>query len=250
MTSWDGEFVFGETWGAFRGQGGDNSLHAHAALQVCIARYGQVTVRPAAGLALSGPALLVRSGVSHALQPTPDVLLIFLEPQSATARRLDTACPGGPITAIPAINLDRLDPDAPLARCCEWLADGRDDADAAPDPRLLSALAHLRTASGPRLIERAAAVARLSPSRLRSIAAQTLGTSLTSWLMWRRLERAGRALADGASLADAAFAAGFADQAHLSRTCRKVYGISPGAAAPVLRDSQSNRSRPGAASRL
>ena len=44
-----------------------------------------------------------------------------------------------------------------------------------------------------------------------------------------RLRTARRALADGAALADAAAASGFADQAHLTRWFRRCYGITPGA---------------------
>lgn len=43
-----------------------------------------------------------------------------------------------------------------------------------------------------------------------------------------RLRRAGSLIQQGASLAEAAFAAGFADQSHLSRTFRAMHGITPG----------------------
>jgi hypothetical protein len=44
----------------------------------------------------------------------------------------------------------------------------------------------------------------------------------------RRLERARRQLAQGASLANAAFACGFADQSHFTRQFRRAYGVTPG----------------------
>jgi AraC-like DNA-binding protein len=44
-----------------------------------------------------------------------------------------------------------------------------------------------------------------------------------------RLRTARRALADGAAIADAAAASGFADQPHLTRWFRRCYGITPGA---------------------
>jgi AraC-like DNA-binding protein len=55
-------------------------------------------------------------------------------------------------------------------------------------------------------------------------------TGLTSaaFIRERRLRRARRLIEQGIGLADAAAAAGFADQSHLSRSFRAVHGITPG----------------------
>lgn len=54
------------------------------------------------------------------------------------------------------------------------------------------------------------------------------GTSPYNYLIMRRLDRARRLLAQDLSLADAAFACGFADQSHLTRQFRRAYGVTPG----------------------
>ncbi|MCV9937050.1 AraC family transcriptional regulator [Boseaceae bacterium BT-24-1] len=54
------------------------------------------------------------------------------------------------------------------------------------------------------------------------------GSTPATFIRDRRLRRANRLIQQGASLADAAFAAGFADQSHLSRSFRAVHGITPG----------------------
>ena len=54
------------------------------------------------------------------------------------------------------------------------------------------------------------------------------GTSPYNYLVMRRLDRARRMLAGGASLADASFACGFADQSHLTRQFRRAFGVTPG----------------------
>jgi AraC-like DNA-binding protein len=74
------------------------------------------------------------------------------------------------------------------------------------------------------------------------LAAAQLDAPLTAWVAWRRLERAGKALARGASLADAAADAGFADQAHLTRVTRQIFGITPGTAGGIL-NRQAKASR-------
>lgn len=54
-----------------------------------------------------------------------------------------------------------------------------------------------------------------------------LGTSPYRYLQHRRVDLAKRLLREGATLADAAHGAGFADQSHFGRTFRKAVGLSP-----------------------
>lgn len=54
-----------------------------------------------------------------------------------------------------------------------------------------------------------------------------LGTSPYRYLQHRRVDRAKRLLREGATLADAAHGAGFADQSHFGRTFRKTVGLTP-----------------------
>jgi AraC-like DNA-binding protein len=55
-----------------------------------------------------------------------------------------------------------------------------------------------------------------------------LGTTPHRYQVMRRLDRARRLIQTGSSLADAAAASGFADQAHMTRQFKNAYGISPG----------------------
>ncbi|ASP36762.1 AraC family transcriptional regulator [Labrenzia sp. VG12] len=54
------------------------------------------------------------------------------------------------------------------------------------------------------------------------------GTSPYRFLMMRRLDRARAGIASGCSLSEAALAAGFSDQSHMTRRFKANYGISPG----------------------
>src|SRR5262249_9662460 len=61
------------------------------------------------------------------------------------------------------------------------------------------------------------------------------GTSPHRYLVGRRLERVRAEIARGASLADAAYAAGFADQSHMTRHFKARFGLPPARYAALLR---------------
>ncbi|MEM6468078.1 MAG: AraC family transcriptional regulator [Planctomycetota bacterium] len=69
----------------------------------------------------------------------------------------------------------------------------------------------------------------------RRFAAST-GYTPSDYLMRLRVEAARHHLAHGATIVSAAISAGFSDQAHLTRTFSRVYGVSPGEYVKVIRD--------------
>ena len=51
------------------------------------------------------------------------------------------------------------------------------------------------------------------------------GVRFRPYVLWQRMERAVAEYAAGATLTDAAYAGGFADSAHFSRTFRRMFGL-------------------------
>lgn len=76
-------------------------------------------------------------------------------------------------------------------------------------------------------IDDIASAAGLSGSRLMNLAHAQLGASLRSYRRWLRAFRVARDYAAGASLTEAALAAGFSSSAHLSAAARAHFGIRP-----------------------
>jgi AraC-like DNA-binding protein len=104
---------------------------------------------------------------------------------------------------------------------------------AADDPRITAALAWMRARLGSQIrLEDVAAAVHLSPGRFRHLFVQQTGTSLRAWLLWARVDRAVQAAFSGRSLTEAAHEAGFSDAAHLTRTCRRVFGLAPSMLVP------------------
>jgi AraC-like DNA-binding protein len=77
-------------------------------------------------------------------------------------------------------------------------------------------------------LEQMSEVAGLSPSYLIRAFKQRYGMTPHAWLNDARLQHARRQLRDGVAIADAAQAAGFADQAHLQRLFKRSLATTPG----------------------
>jgi AraC-like DNA-binding protein len=246
---WAGECAFTFAGVVFRGETADNRPHRHAAVQVTLGLHGPVTILEFSGgvseRPVSGPALVVRPDVVHALQPGGQVLLALLPPQTRLAQRIlrDTT-PGG-VAILSAGLTASIDAGGCLVTSLDGLRTPPSDIPT-PDERVLRALAFLESARGPRAIERAAACAGLSISRLRAIASAHLEVPLSRWSALRQLQRAGHALVRGASLAEAAIDAGFADQAHLTRQMRRTFGVTPATVAALVRGADRRFVQDGA----
>ncbi|WP_026120867.1 helix-turn-helix domain-containing protein [Nocardiopsis potens] len=98
------------------------------------------------------------------------------------------------------------------------------------DPRVeyaVGASMSMRAAGEAGRIGAIAADVGLSPVRLRALVGASVGVPLVRLRSWARLRWAIGRLADG-SAADAAAEAGFADQAHFTRTAGGLLGRTPG----------------------
>lgn len=224
--TWAGAFAFGESSAAYRGSAADNTLHAHAAIQVVLAETGFAIVIAGDGEEHVGAAILIRPVVEHALSSRGEVTLLYAEPQSPLAYQLAKLGSGADICVIDSSALpDRLQDED----IHSWLARVAGLLGKRPpiDPRLEQALAMLAQEPGASSIGDIAKCCDLSESRLRTLAREQLGLPLSTWLIWRKLERAARAMGEGETLSIAAAAGGFADQAHLARAMRRMFGITP-----------------------
>lgn len=73
-----------------------------------------------------------------------------------------------------------------------------------------------------------AATACLTPWHFIRVFARHTGFTPHAWLMQQRARRARELLLGGAAIADVAARTGFADQSHLTRTLKRIMGVTPG----------------------
>lgn len=76
-------------------------------------------------------------------------------------------------------------------------------------------------------VEELAANVGISPDRLTHLFSEQLGVSLKSYILWAKMRRAALLFPEGGSLTDIAHRVGFADSAHLTRTFKAYFGLTP-----------------------
>jgi AraC-like DNA-binding protein len=173
-------------------------------------------------------AALIAPGFSHAVDARGGRIAVFLLPAYALTNPgsgvRDLSATGSWVELGEAVSRLRLDGFDPVDRLL-----AREELGTRPvDERLHLAIGALAGALDENVsMAEIASAARLSPSRLMALAREQLGTSLRPYRRWLRAFDVARAYATGASLTEAALAAGFASSAHLSIAAREQFGIRP-----------------------
>lgn len=199
----------------FTGTLGSTGLHAHAAIQLVEIRTGHVVLRDASGREqVVTEAAAIPTGAAHEIVAAPSTTgtITYVDPSRAQGVALSND-PTTWVSALPPLSAEQtLNPTLQRA--------------------LQLAPQHL---DGPLLLTELAQLAGISASRLGHLFTDELGLTYPAWRRWARLQHALAEVSAGASLTTAAHAAGFADSAHLTRSCRAMFGISPSQALAAAR---------------
>lgn len=222
---WQGEIRLGDGVALFRGQAGDQAFHRHHAIQICVGR--GVQVETAEGQ-YSGPAVAIPADRRHRLA-SGLCLLAYVDPECAAGRQLAQALGGQPMI-LDGAAAARLESVAPAAQAVARAAFPGLAVEAARPGSTVGRVKAAMASSPeevnwqPRLLARAL---DLSVDLLGRRFRAESGMQLRSWLKWQRLQQALALALAGEDLTAAAHGAGFADQAHLTRTMRETFGLSP-----------------------
>jgi AraC-like DNA-binding protein len=219
-------------------------------LVLCIE--GSLRVRLANGRWQRGAGAVTAPDEPHALDAGgAEILLVFLDPESEVGRSLRAVIPEAArvlSTRECAPLLGELDPLAIMqaggvdftARAVAALGGASVRATRPTHPRVRRLLRLLRDCGDDdHSLEALARAVGLSPGRLMHVFTESVGIPLRPYLSWLRLQRAAAAVAGGAALSEAAHAAGFADAPHMSRTFRRMFGVSPSGLRPSSRTAKS-----------
>lgn len=216
--------------------------HAHHALQVTLGLSGRIAFREPDGEWIECDGAVIQANATHSFDPRNALCaLLFVDPECRDGRWLRNSL-RAPIHPVPAERFaahrqpllefrDRRPSADEAARLLVAIV--RSLCDGPPplhrtDERIQRSLAWLRGLDARAVsLEQAAREVFLSPSRYAHLFTTEVGLPFRRYLLWRKLNRSMQAFGRGATLTDAAFEAGFADSAHLTRTFHQMFGISP-----------------------
>jgi AraC family transcriptional regulator len=235
---WDGGSIFVGMSGAF-------PAHAHQAIQICFLFDGCIRLRAKDDHPWRDYELaIVPSRQPHGMDGSRvhHGAVLFIEPETREGRMLTERYSGDGVAGVDRTVVATLLPDLLAAvleqrgrsaiveaarRVVQELTQGAEPS-VISDERILRAVAYINGHLSTSLtLRQVAAVACLSSSRFRHLFAEQTGTGLRPYILWRRFVSVWEHTMRGASLSTAAHAAGFADSAHLTRTCRRMMGIPP-----------------------
>jgi AraC-like DNA-binding protein len=225
-------------------------LHAHHAVQIALPfPPGRVRFQIPAEDWKSYDAAIVAAHQPHEFEARNQLMAtIFVEPESREGRGLQLRTRDDGVAALDAASLK--DETAALAAAYEARASdaelialarkviarlaGSQPVPKEPtDSRVAQAIELIRARLGGSVsLGSIAAAVHLSPDRFRHLFLEETGVGLRPYVLWLRLETSLSAYVAGSTLTDAAHAGGFADSAHLSRTFKKMFGISPASVRP------------------
>lgn len=233
-----------------------SELHSHHAIQLSLGLRGKVqfkSIYDADWIEYDGA--VIPPDLPHTFQAPGRVIAhIFCEPESTLGRRIISRFGSRRIATLPGAEAHVLSTtlaeayfaDAPeeqliqIARQTLTSIAGDEAPTLAVDSRIQRAIEEIqRRLDEPLTLAEISAHVGLSEGRFRHLFVKETGVALRAFILWARLNRA---LALGysgeASWTEAAHAANFADSAHLTRTCRRMFGITPAS----IRDSGVNSS--------
>jgi AraC-like DNA-binding protein len=219
------------------GPGFTTAGHRHHCFQLVMVMHGTLLVRGGSKDAwMKCGAVLVRPEVAHEIDARDStVLIVFVDPESELGTALGDRLDG---------DISRIS-DGQVAR---WRAVlGRTLTEARVEgwvrrnllhrrrpvkihPRVNRVLKYLREKLGISddfSLKTLAGISGLSQSHFMHIFTKSVGVPLRPYILWLRLQRAACDLIDGATVTSAAHSAGFSDGAHLTRTFRRMLGLTP-----------------------
>lgn len=243
-SGWSGRLFLWPGRAFYLGPTADTAVHAHHAIQLCIAIEESFALRAGPDEPWQTRALaLIPPDSPHQLDGRgASLAMLYADPEDDFGRellrkRIDQRFEPAHSNVPPAIR-ERLQSLAELPRsfsdvkvAIDALVGELAPTDLPPrqlDSRVAGLLRRISAAPSAQLrAAEAASSIGLSVYRFQHVFRASTGTTFRRYLLWSRLVAAMQVAARGSSLTEAAHAAGFSDSAHLSRTFRSMFGLSP-----------------------
>jgi len=240
-SAWRGTVLVSFGHALYVGPAGDTQPHRHHALQLVVALEGPFEAQLGRADPRSFDSLLVAAGTEHRIDGRDlQVAIYYVDASSEEGRVLSGWLEGEEARDLPSdvggvrqiLERALARPSATVlpflrARVAALLQHASSGAPAR-DPAVAAVCSLLEETLGaplpiPALARRVGLPQREVSARFR----RETGLTIRRYVLWLRLKRAVATLAEERTLTEAAYAAGFSDAAHLSRTFVQMFGVSP-----------------------
>ena len=219
------------------GPGFTTSGHRHHCVQVVMALRGTLLIRSKSDdpWTRCGAALVLPDALHEVDARGTTILIGFVDSESELGVALRERAEGG-ISCISDPKVARwrrvLGPAPTEVRVERWVRAQLLHRRSAMriHPGVSPILKHLREKLGVSnnfSLKTLAGLSGLSQSRFMHVFTESMGIPLRPYILWLRLQRACCDLMAGASVTAAAHSTGFSDAAHLTRTFRRMLGVTP-----------------------
>lgn len=240
---WAGRVVLAPGLVLYVGPGSIADRHEHHAVQLVWSNDGAIDLR-LDSRAFAVSAALVPARVAHEIRSSGRrVALVLVDAHGARGTDLDrrahelvgedVSAPLGDV-GFPPDELSRADAEDWCRRALAALGVESSDTRAPSRPTRIAIRYIEETLDGVPRITEAAGRASTSPTRLSHRFSREIGLPFRRFVLWTRIKRAAEVVQAGGDLSRAAATAGFSDAAHLSRTFRRTFGLSPSLVLPFL----------------
>lgn len=214
----------------------NKQAHQHYAMQLCI---------PVDNIEINGlstqSALFIDSDVRHFVSSNAEILSFWFHPESMIGREIKQEYfKHEKIVTLHHLNLqryvktvsDKLDRKAALEQITQYILEKllMEDTQISPLDSRIKKIIHYMDQTDVSHLHYDAIVSQvfLSKSRLTHLFKKEIGTSITKYLLWKRLLYTSmQLLKSDMTFTEAAHQSGFADAAHFSRTFKANFGIDP-----------------------
>jgi len=233
---WIGAIAILPGMGVFKGESGDNHEHHHWAHQLSIGLKQPVRIVVEKDTLVEAKALFVRAGTPHRLLPG-SVLSCYFDPISSEAKAIhamldDTRSIVEPPAELVGQVIQAFDETSSIDKGLVLLRSAlRTEPDCSGDRKLLEVvLDAVRVNLEKHCVLTRSSLAKLtglSESRFSHWFREQTGMPLRSYRKWLRLIGGVEQVLAGQTFVNAAYNAGFADQAHFTRTFVQMFGVKP-----------------------
>ncbi|MBM9546658.1 helix-turn-helix transcriptional regulator [Leptospira sp. 201903074] len=213
--------------------------HSHYAVSILVSLRGSFHLYTKSNTVIESNGIIIPPNYYHRLDGSKsEMVIIQLDPKSEEYKRIEMDQSPKTIDKETRLKIQKIaNPLFGESLTCESARSlynqilsllGSETVSKKYDKRIEMAIQKIKEQiPNPVTLAELSEISGISTDRFMHLFKDNMGIPLRQYLLWQRLHIAAKLLQGGENLTTASHAAGFSDQAHLSRTFKKMFGVKP-----------------------